>query len=282
MTKIAVLMLIHRNDEQTFRLIKHLSKNFDVYVHIDKKSAVNTEDYSIENVFAYKELKVYWGGHTQILAVHYLLEKAFNKKYDRYILISGQDLPIKSNQQIADFFEKNNAEYISIEEKVTVGSRQKGGLDRVTKYWPNWLHRGKNPVMKVLFGFQYGLFMIFSTIKPRPVDYEFYKGPNWVNLTHKCVEKIVEYLKNNPTYINRFKWTNCADELFYQTIVAQLNGLEVVNDCLRYIDWSTTEYPKTLRKEDYEKIANSNNLFARKFDTNKDKEIIEMIYEKVK
>jgi hypothetical protein len=273
-------MLIHKDDEQTFRLIKHLSNDFDVYVHIDRKSSVNLEKYSMQNVFAMKKYKVYWGGYSQILAVHYLLKKAFEKRYDRYILISGQDLPIKSNKQIKDFFKDNKAEYIDIGKRVNEDENQEI-MERLTKYWPNWFHRGKNMALKMLFRLQYSLYMIYSILRPRPVDYEFYKGANWFNITHTCVEQILHYLESNPKYLSRYKWTHCADELFYQTIILQLNGIEIVNDCLRYIDWNSIEFPKILRREDFLKIMNSNNLFARKFDVNSDDKVIDMIFEKV-
>jgi len=278
MIKIAIVMLIHRKDEQTVRLIRYLSRDFHVFVHIDKKSSVCPEDIIDQNVYAYKELKVYWGGYSQILAVQFLLEKAFKKGYDRYLLISGQDLPIKSNEQIIRFFYDNDKEYISIEEKVEKGTRQKGGLDRVTKYWPNWFHRGGSLWDKYLFSLQYFLFAVYSKVSPRATKYDFYKGPNWLNITHGCLEKIMKFLDDHPEYIRRFKWTNCADEFFYQTIVMQLENLQIENDSLRYIDWNDIEYPKVLRDEDYQKLTESHCLFARKFDANIDMEIINRVY----
>jgi hypothetical protein len=94
--------------------------------------------------------------------------------------------------------------------------------------------------------------------------------------------KIFNYLENDKKYINRYLWTSCADEIFYQTIIAKLDCLEIENNCLRYIDFeSGPEYPKILRDEDYEKIIDSKALFGRKFDENVDKNIIEKIYNKI-
>ena len=90
-------------------------------------------------------------------------------------------------------------------------------------------------------------------------------------------KKIFEYLEKDKSYIPRYKWTRCADEIFYQTIIAKIEGLNIENNYLRYVDWqSGPEYPKILRNEDYEKIILANALFARKFDEEVDKNIVKM------
>jgi hypothetical protein len=278
--KIALMMTVHKNDEQVNRLVNHLSKDFDIFVHIDKRSSLKIRE--TENVFVYKKYKVYWGSFNQIMATLFLLKQAYNKGYHRYSLISGQDLPIKTNKEIFDFFEGNDKEYVLASKMPLADLSGNGGLDRMTKYWANRYGRS-NFLTNCLYKCERWFFKIFSKIRPRPIDYEFYKGTNWINLTHKCVEKVLEYLDKNPQYIKRFKWTTCADEIFYHTIINLLEGLEIENENLRYANWTDgPEYPKTLQLEDYTKIIHSNNkLFARKFDENIDKEIIEMIYTKI-
>ena len=129
-------MTVHKNDEQVNRLINHLSKDFDIFVHIDQRSSLKIRESG--NVFVYKKHKVYWGSFNQIMATLYLLKKAFKKGYDRYILISGQDLPIKTNEEIKIFFENNDTEYIHIEKIPS----QRGWPDmgRLTKYHFNQMN----------------------------------------------------------------------------------------------------------------------------------------------
>ena len=273
--KIAIMMTVHNNEEQVNRLINHLSKDFDIYVHIDKRSSLKIS--ATENVFVYKKYKVYWGSFNQIMATLFLLKQAYLMRYKRYLLISGQDLPIKENLDILLFFDNNDKEYIWGEKLPVAGLRGNGGFDRMTRYWINnnrgfWTKCGRSFMSKII-----------SKISPRPIDYEFYKGTNWINFTHKCVEKIFHYLDQNPQYISRFKWTNCADEIFYHTIIFNyIDGIEIENDSLRYVNWTDgPEYPRILRMADYEKIMTSNKLFARKFDENVDREIIEQIYKEI-
>ena len=271
-------MLVHKNENQTWRLINHLSYDFDVFVHIDKKSKIKVE--SKNNVFVYKKYKTYWGSFNQIMATLYLLSEAHRKNYDRYILISGQDLPIKTNDEIKEFFKNNQSEYIQID-KIP---KEDGWPDmrRLTRYHVQRQYCSKEMKYNIPYRIQRKIFYVFSNLKPRKLDYEFYGGFNWTNYTHNCVEKIFEYLKNNKKYIKRYKWTECADEIFYQTIIYQIEGINIINNCLRYVDWeSGPERPRTLRINDYEKIMESSNLFARKFDETVDIEIIEKIYETI-
>jgi hypothetical protein len=110
--RIAIMMLVHNNERQTQRLINHLSNDFDIYVHIDKRCYLKINE--SENTFVYKKYKTYHGSFNQIIATLFLLRKAFEKGYDRYLLISGQDLPLKTNKEIKNFFQNNNSEYIDI------------------------------------------------------------------------------------------------------------------------------------------------------------------------
>ena len=280
MIKIAIMMLVHKNENQVNRLIKHLSKDFDVYVHIDKRCSVKINE--SENVHIYKKYKAYHGSFNQIIATLYLLEKAFEKGYDRYLLISGQDLPIKTNEKIKRVFENNNKEYINITKIPT--SDGWPDMNGLTKYNLDNIYRGLNctKIQILIYKTIKKLVYYLSKIIPRKIDYDFYGGANWTNYTHNCVKKIFDYLSNDKKYIERYKYTNGADEIFYQTIVNKLNGITIENDCLRYVDWeSGPEYPRTLRKDDYKKIVESGNIFARKFDETVDNEIINIIYETI-
>lgn len=71
----------------------------------------------------------------------------------------------------------------------------------------------------------------------------------------------------------------CADELFLQTVAMESPLREtIIDDSLREIDWERGK-PYTYRSDDYELLMSSHNLFARKFSSDIDKNIIEMVYE---
>ncbi|MBN3879805.1 MULTISPECIES: hypothetical protein [unclassified Nostoc] len=96
---------------------------------------------------------------------------------------------------------------------------------------------------------------------------------------------IDNFVKQNPKFINRFNYTLMADELFYQILV--LNSPfkdKIINDHLRYLDWENINsiHPRILETKDFEKIRESEKLFARKFDLTIDQVILDMIDEMVK
>jgi hypothetical protein len=279
--KIAIMMLVHKNEKQVQRLINHLSKDFDVYVHIDKRSEM--EITGQENVFAFKEYKTYWGSFNQIMATLFLLKTAYENHYDRYILISGQDLPLLTNKEIKEYFEGNNNEYLDISKTPRKDKHPKHTIERLTGDYINRKYDKTNQKFKILFRLRRKAVYIFGRIFPRKIEYDLYGGSNWTNYSHGCVKKLFEYLENDKNYIKRYKWTDCADEIFFQTIIHQLKDINIINDDLRYVDWeSGPEKPRILREDDYEKLKDTKALFGRKFDETIDHNIIEKIYKKIK
>jgi len=275
-------MLVHKNENQVNRLIKHLSKDFDIYAHIDKRFSMKMHDQ--DNVFVYKKFKTYWGSFNLIMGTLFLMTEASKKGYERYILLSGQDLPVKTNKEINTFFENNDFEYIEIEKIPHKNGRPDIDMNRLAHYHQNCKYHGQEEKIKyrLFYRIHRKIFHIISKCRPRKLEYDFYGGWQWMNLTKCCVEKIFEYLKSDKKYLKRYKRTRCADEIFFQTIIHQIKELEIKNECLRYMDWdSGPEYPRTLRINDYEKIMETKNLFARKFDETVDTEIIDKIYKAV-
>jgi len=270
-------MLVHKNENQINKLIDHLSKDFDVYVHIDKSASINIKNRN--NVFVFKEYKTYWGSFNIVLSTLLLLKEAHQKGYDRYILISGQDLPIKTNEEIKTFFKNNDSEYIDM---IKI-PREDGWprIDRLTHYHLDSKYHGQDDIIKYKIFYRLGRRMLsfYSKCFPRKLNYTFYAGPQWFNFTHNCVNKIFDYLASDKNYIERYKWTLISDEIFFPTIIHLFEGLKIEKNCLRYLDWDiVAEHPRTLQMDDYEKIMQSDALFARKFDEEIDKEVINSIY----
>lgn len=68
------------------------------------------------------------GGYSQIDAVLYLIAAATNNSisYEYFHFLQGSDLPIKSQNQIHDFFRKSNGlEFISVEKNRTYMANNK-------------------------------------------------------------------------------------------------------------------------------------------------------------
>ncbi|TVM00769.1 MAG: glycosyl transferase [Candidatus Brocadia sp. WS118] len=288
--RIAILILIHKYTQQQIRLINNLATDFDIYVHIDKRTIIIEKDICSNNVYAFKKYNVYWGSFNQIQATIMLLKEANKKHYDRYIIISGEDIPIKTNSEIKDFFCNNTKEYFEYSQLPRSVWGGNGGFDRIDYYYLNSLNRGisnrvKRKVYKILEGINAQVIIPFMKKNGicRRMNIKYFGGTNWMNLTDNCTNQILDYIKNNKQYVNSFKHTRCADEIFFQTIICNYtHGIELENNSLRYVDWKKgPETPRILRMEDYEELEKSICLFARKFNQEVDNDIITRMFSKI-
>lgn len=283
--KIAILITAYKNENQLNDLITHLCKDFDIYVHIDRRSSINV--INSNRVRIYKKYNSYWGSYNTVLAVLLLLQEASKNNYDRYIQITGQDLPIKSNKFIIDFFESHREveffEYFELPSK----NWESGGIDRVAKYWgkePSKLSgTAKNIAILIKAGLKLFYKMPIASVLIRKINWKLYGGSNYMDLTDNSVKKILKFLEENSEFLERFKYTRIPEEIFFQTIIMNIKLDTVIeNRILRYVDWeSGPDYPKTLSIIDYQRVMESTYLFARKFDENKDHEVIKKIFKDI-
>lgn len=271
-SKICFLITAHKNYNQMIKLINHLRVDFDLYIHIDKKSKLQLD--SFDNVRVYKKFKVHHGGFSQIITTLFLMEEAIKNNYDRYIFISAQDIPLKSNVEIIDFFDKNiDKEFISFE-----NIRNSDGLFNEMSYRLNtynfgfWYRKLLNKKLRVAIS-------NIPFIK-RETPENIYYGSNWWCLTKEAVLYILEYVEKNNDFLNRFNYTWGSDEFFFQSILLESSFKErCVNNCLRYLVWSGG-VPITFRLSDYDRIKKEGegDLFSRKFDEKVDSDIIDKLY----
>ena len=273
MNKNCILILAHKNHNQIMRLINHLKTDFDLYVHIDKRNKLNIK--SFDNVNVYKEFKTYHGGVSLVIATLFLIEEAYKNNYDRYIFISGQDVPLKTNKEIINFFDTNkNKEYISYESINNSEAMYKEMSFRLNSYNFGKLYRliFHRNIRELLSN--------FPLIK-RTTPENIYYGSQWWNLTNNAIKYILDYTKQNPNFLKRFNYTWGSDEFYFQSILLNSEFKNnCINDNLRYLIWGVGT-PINFQMKDYENIKNNinNNIFARKFDEDIDNTIIDKLYE---
>lgn len=272
--KVAHLILTHKNPAQLGILLDMLQhKQFDFYIHVDKKSNLQHFIHLKEkpNVFFVKNrVKIYWGDYGTIAATinGYQEILAGKTEYDYINVISGQDLPLKPPGEIFDFFvHKNGSEFITCEP--VFGSWNVG--PRVTDYHlVNWRFPGK-----------YRLQEFLTKILPRrkfPFNYELVGRANWFTLTTDAVRYLLDFIGKNNSIVRYFKYCWGADEIMFPTILYNSPFKSKIVENLVYVDWSEgNAHPKLLMMEDYQKLKSSGKLFARKFDQEKDAAIIEKL-----
>lgn len=292
MKDIAILMMIHKYTWQQEKLITHLAQDFDIYVHIDKRTDIKPSQVEAcgKNVRAVKKYKVYWGHHSQFFTTLFILNEAYKAEYKRYVLISGEDIPLKSNAEISAFFHNNDNEYFNYD-KLPYEYWTGGGFYKIDYFYTRSLYRESTSRVEQIIHFIIdapfkcirGVMKILHITRRMAIDY--YGGSSWWNLTHHCVDQIYQYLAHNPKYLKKFKHTFCADEIFFQTIILNfVKDVHCENYNLRHIEWTVDckASPHIFRIEDRAKLeADTKALFARKFDCTVDAEIIRLCYDRL-
>jgi hypothetical protein len=206
-----------------------------------------------------------------ILATLDLMALAATGHFDRYLLISGQDIPLKSNAEIAQFFVTHEGtEFLECEALPRADYRENGWMDRVTRYYlpsAQGIPGLRGRLHDRAFWTFYRLNTLFG-ISRSTDGMAFFGGANWWNLTHDAVQGVLDLQRREPRFLRRFRMSSCADEIFVQTAMVAIGfQSRIDSSSLRYSEWEPGAlHPRTLRVEDYDRIRHSDALFARKFD----------------
>lgn len=276
----AYLIMAHTDFEILKKTISILDdKSADFYIHIDYKAKdfdLNELKACIDksNMYFITSSDIRWGDRIQVDLEINMLKEAVKRKYEYYHLLSGADLPLKKPEYINKFFEDNSGKNF-----IDFGERDQNAIDRLKYYYFFQKNVGRN--RSFMFYIQKTLLILQKIIRVNRIrgkEDKIYKGANWFSINHNLASYIVS---NFYKYDKMFDHTVCADEIFLQTMVmASPYKDTIVNNCLREIDWKRGN-PYVYRNCDYELLADSDNIFARKFSTKTDNEIIEKLYQRL-
>lgn len=270
--KHAYLIQAYNNPGQLARLLGMLDDpRNDIFLHLDAKWDVDPAMFSCSRarLTLVPRMKVYWGGATQIWCELGLLAEAVKTRHDYYHLLSGMDLPIKSQDSIDAFFENGGGQ-----EFIEFWPMNPHNLSRML-YSPLCEHSAKwwgNTANNIFKGVQMAL-----GIK-RNKDVKFYRGAQWFSITHGFASYVVE----QSDWVRKvFSHTCCCDEVFMQTLLLRspFAGSCAGNNA-RFIDWEhreSTRHPHVFRASDFDALMARDELFARKFDERVDPVIIDLV-----
>jgi len=299
---IAYLILAHHQPNLLIQLIERLKKeNFYFFIHFDKKNSSRNIPFlkkhfeGNKNVHIISTQNIYWMGYNMVDATIQLLQLAHassvNFKY--FVLMSGQDYPIKNADFIDDFFNRNNADFISYNSLEYMPENFKNKVTHLhfmdcAFYNPK--SENKVPYLVKLY---YRLHKHLDKFLPHRAFYKNYTpyfGSQWFALTNATVTHILYFLAQNKGYIRFMRFTEGPDEIFFQTIILNSERKNNVYDYDRYLDWLNTRKegeifihkfsslrymdwsergkakPAVLDNSYYETLKSSDELFARKFD----------------
>jgi len=287
--KIAYLILAHVDPGNLKRMVNRLyiPDVTDFFIHVDKKSDIRPFKDGLENKnyihFISQRLSIYWGGYSICEAELLLMKTAVmsSLQFERFFLLSGQDYPLYSNEEIVNTLKNNSeVEYMQAYNLSTIDFPTKIP-DRIEVYHFRDLPIKGKIMRHYIVGGLMRLMKLVPFKKSRYIEYKgnrlpIYGGSQWWILTRACVEYIVRMMDETDVFRRYFKTSFAPDELLLQTIVfnspfakramsyrclGEYPGLEKIT-FTHYIEYR--DGIKIFIEEDFDKLMNSGKMFCRK------------------
>ena len=266
--KHAFLILAHNAFDLLQLLVSRLDDvRNDIFVHIDKKVTQLPELHTQKaNLFMLdKRIDVRWGDWTVVEAEYALFEAAVAKgPYQYYHLLSGVDLPVKSQDYIHDFFDRNPG-------KEFIGYTLTEITPEMVRKVQRWHlfpedFRNQSVMKRVLRAGYIRVQELLGIYRNKDVDFK--KGSQWVSVT----DDMARYFLSHRAWAEKvFSHSFCSDEMVFQTLGWEppfrdrLYNTEADGaGCMRAIGWRDGQLIDWT-PEDLPRLEASDALFARKF-----------------
>lgn len=278
--KFAYAILAHSAPDQLSALIDRLAEGPDddrIVLHLDRKSALWRDQRarfashpSGKLVLVPDPVRIYWAHQSLVAAQSRVIAAAIAQDCDYIHLISGSDWPVAPRAKMVADIAAHGARrpaFIDLYGELQEERLQhwwfddrKFHLQRAPRLSEN-VERAQTRLSWAFSRWWNGTGLRRSRIAGLP----WIKGSGWFSLptdiAAQACDDVQELLNNG-----RLRFTQCADEHVFPTLLARRHGDRVVADH-RYIDWRAGGYhPKLLTREDRDAIVASGAWFARKFD----------------
>lgn len=286
--KHAYLFLVCKNTyvfQKCLQLID--DERNDIYIHVDKSCRNWAYEFYDSLV---KKSKIYytqrtncnWAAFSLFNAELILMKAAADKKneYAYYHLMSEACLPLVSQDVIHNELADCKYDYTEIK-GVTFDT------DKWTRYYYFFTETPLYRKSKIIKGISRIILILPQKLlnvnrwrNEKNIYGESIKslwGWQWFSLRDETVRLI---LKKTDFIKKHFIRTHCPDETCIPTVLYNFTDMSSVADSKRSINMISGK-PLVITMANHEKLINSDDFFARKFDENTDKEIIDRIFSKV-
>jgi hypothetical protein len=271
--KIGYIITAHTLPEHLVRLVRRLESDAArFFLHVDRRAAdgvmavVERELGGRPDVELLQRHPVHWGAFGPVRAalegVDALL--ASPERLDYGVLLTGQDYPLRPAAEI-----ESTLEAAAGKSFITYRAPTGRFLKRLTR----WHWHGEVLGRRVRLP---NRFIRLTRRRKLPAGLVPYTGSAHWCLSRDCLEFVAG---SDPDLVRFFRWSAVPDESFFQTILMNSPLADtLVNDDLRYVDWSEGEAsPRVLTSFDLERMVRSSALFARKFDPRVDGGVIDAL-----
>jgi Core-2/I-Branching enzyme len=270
--KLAYIISAYQRLGQVARLVQRLHEDTtQFFVHVDRKTdpseyrALTESLRDLDSVRFLERHPCHWGGFGHVRATLKGIDELLSTgtRFDYAILLTGQDYPIKSNLYLDRFFEAEQPKsFMGVSPLPSASWSPRGGLDRI-----EYAH------LRL-----YGHHVRFPFRRAFPSGLRPYGGGAYWALSRECIEYVGDFVHRRQDVVRFFRHVDIPDEIFFHTILMNSPLRKtIVNDNLRYIDWSRGRRPAILETRDFDALSASPKLFARKFDVHQDANVLDLI-----
>jgi len=276
--KLVMLISAHKNGEQLRRLILALQHpQIKVYVHLDRKSTIDPRVIPSEACRVKNNVEVTWGAYSQVNAtLNSLMEIVENEPDTDYVsLISGQDYPVRSPEQLLDFLAQHDGtEFIA-----HVPLDHSGWKKAMVRFERYYFHSYESKVITAAGEYFAGLMDLLKWKRRFYRGLHPFGGSAWWTLSGDCIRYVLDYTMRQKGFQRFMKMTSHPDEMFFHTVVMNSPFARLAaNELLHYLEWiKGNQNPNILTRADYKRIIASGKFFARKFDPGVDPCILDML-----
>ena len=273
--KLAHLILAHKDPALLERLVKRLQhKDADIFIQLDKNSNIGDFKYieSTGATFIKERVVSGWCNYGVVEATlnGFIQILSLKNDYSHINLISGQDYPVKPIGYIHQYLSENAGK--SFMRCYSIADNEwEDGKERFTKYsFGDYNLPAKYKLQRIANA--------IMPVRKLPNNLKPYGGSQWMAITPRNAQYIVDYLKLNPGLKRYFRKVWAVDEVFFQTILANSeHKADIINDYLRYIVLDPGKRPISFTMANADELTKTKELFARKFERTADLTMVYLI-----
>ena len=212
--------------------------------------------------------------------------------YDWIVNLTAQDYPVKPVADLEAMLEHSNADgflrYWDVLSSDSPWSKRKARARYWHRYWrlpdgsERILHglRFLTSFLPIHFYLVYGPWVGLRRLRtPFKDGFRCYGGWAWFSLRREAARYLPETLRRRPDVEAHYRGTVTSEESLVQTLLANAGRFRLVNDDLRFIDYSNADRgsPRVLTSADFAMLATGPWHLARKFDPAIDTALLDRI-----
>ena len=293
------LILAHKNPLQLGRMIERLDDGASkFFIHLDAKTPIEPFAACLEGAhirFIEPRERCVWGDFSIVRATIHLMEAA-SKEQGIFILMSGQDYPIESQGHINAFLESNKEfDFIEIE-PLEEKWKPKMVKDKLEHYhilhseerghsncYAPFAHCSVFQKLRTLTHLLKGRlsqknFRLLCSLPKRVAPFERqYAGSQFWAFSERTFYAVLHYIREHKAALEGYyKYTSSPDEVYFHSVLMHLVAKDStikLKDPITYVNYFRKN--NVFITEDFDKLTSAKGkLFARKFDTDIDIEIL--------